>query len=172
MKLLADNCPVCWTFSGALHRCDRSSASNSTSSTISHRLYVDCTHGSSSMAINSNSWLDLKKKIRFQKKNQFCYACHLPLGPHMACHANVKCDRFCPFSNILVHILWVIRNSRFWGEAASQFRLPQNMSVEGYANWLVQEVGGDFFHNGLEACHWFLNAYRQDTLKSSAFQDL
>jgi hypothetical protein len=164
MEILVKNCPVCWALGGVLHP-HTSSSTPSNMNLAHHRLYSDCTYGKSPMSVSHTSWLDLKKKIRFKQKNQYCYSCHLPLGPRTpSCHVGVPCNKSCPFSDIVVHIAWVIRNSsEFWTEAVHQFKLQQNMSINDYSQWLATEGDEGVFHNGLEICYWFVNRYRRKT---------
>jgi hypothetical protein len=153
MELLAHNCPVCWALTGVL----RPHAPSSTH----HRLYTDC-----KMAVSPHSWLDVKKQIRFEGKNRYCYGCHLPLGANMlSCHRGVASNRNCPFSDIAIHIAWVIRNAEeFWTEANRHFGLPHDLSVAHYSSWLALEKNQGSFQNELELCYWFVNRYRLETL--------
>lgn len=147
-KLLG-HCPICWAYRRTLH------------AKHDKNVFRDC-KGTPGFVAFMNGWIDFKKMIRFQEKYAVCYKCQLPQGKYLVtAHPNMDrglVGQRCPFDNLVVQLVWLIRHERpLWDSARLAFpTLPANPLGSEFAAWIVKIESIENFYNGLEMVLWFL----------------
>lgn len=150
VNMLFGKCVVCWAYQNII--------------VAKHdELWIGC-QPTRAFVSHLFGWQAFKKKIRFQKRYEYCYKCQLPQNkPFMpTSHPNFesgdKGSKPCPLEDFVVLLIWFIRHdhSNWWPRAAQAFPgVPLNIEEDAFAQWVSRVDSNDSFYNGLELVLWF-----------------
>ena len=156
-NILNGKCPICWAYN----------ANNLQPSHLRDKLFIKCNPKSTGFIPHLLGWIDLKKKMKFQKY-QYCYSCHFPqaLSYLPTCHPSFGSSNgsanSCPLADSIILLVWFIRHSDdWWNKAILAFpTLTTNMDFTAFSDWLNLGDSLNSFYNGLELVLWFFEHHQ------------
>ncbi|KAJ7199925.1 hypothetical protein GGX14DRAFT_400929 [Mycena pura] len=154
---LEGNCAACWALKGHLE---------SETFGFKHIKFQTCLESSlvRTDVKGDDRARDFKKSINFPKNFTVCFKCGFPQDDRLQTFGHRPFTRDGPRCNRLgaVHVIvWIIRNTPVYWEAASKFfELPFNMPDAGFAKWLVSHPQPVLQRNfGAEMVAWLASKY-------------
>ena len=162
-KAIKGCCPVCWALRGEQVQTTLVTRKGEDG----HQLYFTCKTKSEhrDTRITYKGWLNIKKEMKFTEY-RYCWRCHCPQDEYLPeCHPKTF-HGDCGWSDMLAHIVWVIRQqNHVWEAAVGELKIPSKVAYgkledyKGFAKWLSMENNLSCFHNGLELLLWFVKKY-------------